>query len=47
MNALLGLALLVCVSLAPLAAFDMQGHGARGLAPENTLAAFSRAPPSA
>ena len=36
-----------CVALAaalPCAAFDLQGHrGARGLAPENTIAAFKRA----
>ena len=39
---LLALALLVTPLCA--AAFDLQGHrGARGLAPENTLAAFSRA----
>jgi glycerophosphoryl diester phosphodiesterase len=40
---LLVLAALVCAPL-PALAFDLQGHrGARGLAPENTLAAFRRA----
>ena len=37
---------LVALAMAavPAAAFDLQGHrGARGLAPENTLAAFARA----
>jgi glycerophosphoryl diester phosphodiesterase len=42
-----GLSLLVCLALAPVQAakaFDLQGHrGARGLAPENTLAAFRTA----
>lgn len=38
------LALLCAAALAPASAFDLQGHrGARGLAPENTLAAFGRA----
>jgi glycerophosphoryl diester phosphodiesterase len=38
------LALVLAVQAAPTAAFDLQGHrGARGLAPENTLAAFARA----
>jgi len=37
-------ALLCALSAAPVAAFDLQGHrGARGLAPENTLAAFAKA----
>src|ERR1700755_2140534 len=32
---------IVCMEIAGAAAFDVQGHrGARGLAPENTLAAF-------
>src|SRR5436190_1407029 len=36
--------LLVLFAGNPLMAFDLQGHrGARGLAPENTLAAFARA----
>jgi glycerophosphoryl diester phosphodiesterase len=40
---LLALLLLPC-SPAPVAAFDLQGHrGARGLAPENTMAAFRKA----
>jgi glycerophosphoryl diester phosphodiesterase len=45
MNAVALVFPLVAVALAmPAAAFDLQGHrGARGLAPENTLAAFSRA----
>lgn len=40
-----GLGALLALALAlPAAAFDLQGHrGARGLAPENTLAAFARA----
>src|SRR5215207_8645136 len=34
----------VLLLAAPVHAFDLQGHrGARGLAPENTLAAFERA----
>jgi len=38
------LALLLVAACAPVLAFDLQGHrGARGLAPENTLAAFKRA----
>ncbi len=41
--ALLTLAIRAAAATAP-ASFDLQGHrGARGLAPENTLAAFSRA----
>jgi glycerophosphoryl diester phosphodiesterase len=37
-------ALLAALAAAPVAAFDLQGHrGARGLAPENTLAAFEAA----
>ena len=37
-------ALLALLAALPAAAFDLQGHrGARGLAPENTLAAFSAA----
>ena len=37
-------ALLVLLAGPPLAAFDLQGHrGARGLAPENTLAGFAKA----
>lgn len=40
---LFALPLLLC-TLAPAAAFDLQGHrGARGLAPENTMAAFRKA----
>jgi len=40
----LALALSACAATPPRAAFDLQGHrGARGLAPENTLAAFTRA----
>ena len=36
--------LLVLLASTPLAAFDLQGHrGARGLAPENTLAGFAKA----
>jgi glycerophosphoryl diester phosphodiesterase len=36
--------LLLTLLAAPLLAFDLEGHrGARGLAPENTLAAFRRA----
>ena len=32
------------MTAAPVDAFDLQGHrGARGLAPENTLAAFAKA----
>ena len=43
MGCLLALPLLLC-SPAPVAAFDLQGHrGARGLAPENTMAAFRKA----
>ena len=38
------LTLLLGLAVAPALAFDLQGHrGARGLAPENTLAAFERA----
>ena len=38
------LAFLLAMPLGPATAFDLQGHrGARGLAPENTLAAFERA----
>lgn len=38
------LPLLAACAAAPRAGFDLQGHrGARGLAPENTLAAFTRA----
>ena len=38
------LAALVLLAALPAAAFDLEGHrGARGLAPENTLAAFRRA----
>lgn len=37
-------AVLIAASAAPAGAFDLQGHrGARGLAPENTLAAFRKA----
>jgi glycerophosphoryl diester phosphodiesterase len=45
MNALAPVTLLLTVVLAaPAMAFDLQGHrGARGLAPENTLAAFAKA----
>src|SRR5829696_5000035 len=41
----LGLGFLVAaMTCSPAIAFDLQGHrGARGLAPENTLAAFARA----
>ena len=36
------LALAACLAISPALAFDLQGHrGARGLAPENTLAAFT------
>lgn len=43
-SALLLAALLAAFVTAPAAAFDLQGHrGARGLAPENTLAAFDTA----
>ena len=41
-RAALGLALLALAAAGPAHAFDLQGHrGARGLRPENTLAAFS------
>jgi glycerophosphoryl diester phosphodiesterase len=46
MRTFLSMATFFCVSAAalPVFAFDLQGHrGARGLAPENTLAAFERA----
>jgi len=45
MNAVRPAALLLVMTLAaPAPAFDLQGHrGARGLAPENTLAAFAKA----
>jgi glycerophosphoryl diester phosphodiesterase len=40
----LGAALLMALALGQAAAFDLQGHrGARGLAPENTLAGFEQA----
>jgi glycerophosphoryl diester phosphodiesterase len=40
----LAAALLLAAAAAPAAAFDLQGHrGARGLAPENTLAGFQKA----
>jgi glycerophosphoryl diester phosphodiesterase len=36
--------LLACAAALPASAFDLEGHrGARGLAPENTIAAFARA----
>ena len=39
-----GLAITLLLAAFPTAAFDLEGHrGARGLAPENTLAAFRRA----
>lgn len=39
-----GIAFVATMAALPALAFDLQGHrGARGLAPENTLAAFSRA----
>ena len=35
---------MTAVATVPVAAFDLQGHrGARGLAPENTLAGFAKA----
>ena len=41
---LAALAVLLALAPRPAGAFDLQGHrGARGLAPENTLAAFRRA----
>lgn len=41
---LVGAGLLVAIASIPATAFDLQGHrGARGLAPENTLAGFARA----
>ncbi|MDW8312056.1 MAG: glycerophosphodiester phosphodiesterase [Burkholderiales bacterium] len=42
--AAIGCFLLIALVATPLAAFDLQGHrGARGLAPENTLAGFMKA----
>jgi glycerophosphoryl diester phosphodiesterase len=41
---MLRFSLVLLLLAGPAAAFDLQGHrGARGLAPENTLPAFSRA----
>jgi glycerophosphoryl diester phosphodiesterase len=44
MNVLRALAAAMVLLAAPAQAFDLQGHrGARGLAPENTLAGFAKA----
>src|SRR4029450_11569511 len=44
MRRALATTLFCCALTAPAAAFDLQGHrGARGLAPENTLAGFATA----